>query len=116
MYAPKHFAVDDTDTLLSFIKREPFGILVSVDGGAPVATHVPIVVLEDAAALVLGLHVAKGMQAGIVGVRIRVSRIEGVCKYSQNRTADDRARVAEALNRSPRAMDREVAREIQTRA
>jgi transcriptional regulator len=60
MYAPKHFAVEDRDELISFVRREPFGVLVSTDAGGFLATHVPIVVLsDDANAIVLGLHVAR---------------------------------------------------------
>lgn len=59
MYVPKQFAVDDAEELHAFLKREPFGILVSSDGGLPVATHVPIVMLAEQPSLVLGLHVAK---------------------------------------------------------
>lgn len=193
MYVPKHFAVSDRDALVAFMQREPFGIIVSVDSGIPVATHAPIVVLQREPQLVLGLHVAKAnpqwrtidaaqalvifhgphalvsaswyaqpqhdvptwdysavhcsgtahianagetreilertasqldpawriedadaeniarMQQAIVGIRIVVDRIDGAAKYSQNRTPDDRRRVIEALNRSTRAMDKEVA-------
>ncbi len=193
MYVPKHFAVSDRDALVTFMEREPFGIVVSVDSGIPVATHAPIIVLQREPQLVLGLHVAKAnpqwqtidgakalaifqgahalvsaswyaqpkqdvptwdysavhctgtahvanagetreilertamqldpawriedadaeyiarMQQAIVGIRIIVDRIDGAAKYSQNRTPDDRQRVIEALNRSPRAMDKEVA-------
>ncbi len=198
MYAPKHFAVEDRAALLAFIRREPFGILVSSDAGVPIATHVPAVILREDDALVLGLHLAKvdpqwknldgqpvlaifhgahamisaswyaqpersvptwnysavhcsgtahltdadgtreilertveqlepswrmesadaeyvgRMQQAIVGVRIRVTRIEGVFKHSQNRMPDDRKRVIEALAASPRAMDRELAQEMGT--
>lgn len=193
MYVPKHFAVSDRDALIAFIEREPFGIVVSVDSRVPVASHVPIVVLQREPQLVLGLHVAKAnpqwrtidaaqalaifngphalvsaswyaqpqhdvptwdysavhctgtahvasanetreilestasqldpawriedadaeyiarMQQAIVGVRILVDRIDGAAKFSQNRTPDDRRRVIEALKRSTRAMDKEVA-------
>jgi len=192
VYVPKHFAVRDRDAL-AFMEREPFGIVVSVESGVPVATHVPIIVLEREPQLTLGLHVAKAnpqwqmlegvptlaifhgphalvsaswyaqpqqdvptwdysavhctgtahiasasetreildrtvaqldpawriedadadyiarMQQAIVGVRIVVDRTDGVAKFSQNRTVDDRLRVIDALSRSPRAMDREVA-------
>lgn len=44
----------------------------------------------------------------IVGIRMPISRLEGKRKMSQNRTADDRAGVAEGLLQSPRAIDREI--------
>lgn len=59
VYVPKHFSVEDRSELLAFIRREPFGIIVSSVDGKPFATHVPIVIIEDGAALTLGLHVAR---------------------------------------------------------
>lgn len=59
MYAPKPFAVADRRTLVAFIEREPFGILVSNVDGRPFATHAPFIVREDGESLRLGLHVAK---------------------------------------------------------
>lgn len=44
--------------LFAFIRRHPFGILVSVLDGKPLATHVPFVVL-DQEKVTLGLHVAR---------------------------------------------------------
>ncbi len=58
MYTPKHFAVEDRNELLSFIGREPFGILVSATDRGLQATHVPFVVL-DVDAFVLGAHLAR---------------------------------------------------------
>jgi len=46
---------------------------------------------------------------GIVGVRIPITRIEAKRKMSQNRSADDRAGVAEGLAQSENAGDRVVA-------
>jgi len=46
---------------------------------------------------------------GIVGVRIPITRIEGKRKMSQNRSADDRAGVAEGLAQSENPGDRVVA-------
>jgi transcriptional regulator len=59
MYVPGHFALADRNALISFIEAHPFGILVSADGGKPVATHLPFVVLDAGEPLKLGLHVAK---------------------------------------------------------
>ena len=54
--------------------------------------------------------------AGIVGLRITMTRLEGKTKMSQNRTRDDRAGVAAALNRADdpvtQAVGRLVAKEI----
>lgn len=58
VYTPKHFAIEDRDELLAFVRREPFGVLVSAAEGRPRATHVPFVVL-DAETPVFGAHVAR---------------------------------------------------------
>lgn len=59
MYVPRHFALTDRNALISFIEAHPFGIIVSVVGGKPFATHVPFVILDSGEALRLGLHVAR---------------------------------------------------------
>jgi len=46
---------------------------------------------------------------GIVGVRLRLTRLEGKLKLSQNRSAEDREGVATGLAASPEAGDRAVA-------
>jgi transcriptional regulator len=52
----------------------------------------------------------EGMLGGIVGVEIRVSRLEGKYKLSQNRTMMERERVAAALDRRGEPGSREVAK------
>jgi transcriptional regulator len=59
MYVPKDFAVEDRAALLAFIKREPFGILVSALDGKPVATHAPFILRDNGESLTLALHIAK---------------------------------------------------------
>jgi transcriptional regulator len=46
---------------------------------------------------------------GIVGLRMPITRLDGKRKLSQNRSAEDRAGVVEALSKSDDAMDRAVA-------
>jgi transcriptional regulator len=61
MYVPEHFAVSDVSWCHAHIRREPFAILVGVDGsGAPFATHLPVLLDEVPAPLgtLLG-HVAR---------------------------------------------------------
>jgi transcriptional regulator len=43
MYVPAHFTEDDLPTLYTFIDRHPFGLLVSVHDGRPMATHLPLI-------------------------------------------------------------------------
>jgi transcriptional regulator len=51
----------------------------------------------------------KSQLRGIVGLRIPISRIEGKRKMSQNRSAEDRAGVADGLAASDNIVDRAVA-------
>lgn len=59
MYVPRHFAVDDRGTLLQFIERYPFGILVSNSDGRPFATHAPFTVEDREGTIRLALHIAR---------------------------------------------------------
>lgn len=59
MYVPSHFAETDRARILAFLRAQPFGLLVSIAGGRPFATHVPFVVLDEGEPLVLGAHVAR---------------------------------------------------------
>lgn len=54
----------------------------------------------------------KAQLKGIVGFRMRLNRIEGKRKLSQNRDAADRKGVAEGLASSPRETDRVLAKSI----
>jgi len=60
MYIPAHFRENDQATLLEFIERNSFGLLVSQLDGQPFATHLPLLVDRDAApgAALIG-HVAR---------------------------------------------------------
>jgi transcriptional regulator len=60
--------------------------------------------IEDASPQYIGQ-----MERAIVGIEIAVRRIDGKFKHSQNRPAEDRQRVLEALSKSDRAGDRELA-------
>ncbi len=51
-----------------------------------------------------------GLLAGIVGIRMRISRLAGKRKLSQNRDPADREGVAAALGASAREADRRLAR------
>lgn len=61
MYIPEPFAVTDRAVLFDLIEREPFGVLVSMADGAPVASHIPFV-LDRAAGPngTLKAHLARG--------------------------------------------------------
>lgn len=57
----------------------------------------------------------EGMIRGIVAFEIEVTRLEGKFKLSQNRSAADRRRVAEALSHSPDPAGRAIARRMAER-
>lgn len=58
----------------------------------------------------------KSQLRGIVGLRLPISRLEGKRKLSQNRSAADRAGVAQGLAQSERPAERLVAGQIPTDA
>jgi transcriptional regulator len=59
MYVPPVFKADDA-TALAFAARRGFGTLIAVDGGRPVASHLPFLLhASDPAALRVELHVAR---------------------------------------------------------
>ncbi|MBC8078031.1 MAG: FMN-binding negative transcriptional regulator [Chloroflexales bacterium] len=59
MYIPNAYREDDQATLVAFMRANSFATLVSIDNGAPVATHLPLVVEEVDGAVRLTGHVAK---------------------------------------------------------
>jgi len=191
MYIPSHFREQDERVLAEFIAAHAFGTLVTIEGAAPFASHLPF--LHDREAATLQCHVARGnpqwqhvaanpevlvmfqgphayvsptwyagpgvptwnytavhvygrarvvddaaatgrhverlaarfeqgsaapwapsydpkMLKGIVGIEIRISEIQGKFKLSQNRSAEDRARVAARLESSGTHNDAALAR------
>jgi transcriptional regulator len=43
MYVPEPFAETDRDTLFDLIEANAFGLLVTVEDGVPVASHIPLI-------------------------------------------------------------------------
>ena len=64
MYIPKPFAETDRDTLHDLIDAHAFGLLLTVEGGAPVGSHIPFV-LDRAAGEngTLQAHLARACDA-----------------------------------------------------
>jgi transcriptional regulator len=58
MYIPPVFKTDD-DTALGFAAKRGFGTLIAVDGGRPVASHLPFLLHRDEGRLWAELHVAR---------------------------------------------------------
>jgi transcriptional regulator len=63
MYIPRRYEEKDREKVFSFIKENSFAILVSVSDGAPVATHIPLLLEKNAAGedILMG-HISKGNQ------------------------------------------------------
>ncbi|TWI80122.1 PaiB family negative transcriptional regulator [Lacibacter cauensis] len=59
MYIPKHFSVEDSNQILSFIKQYSFASIVSLQDKVPVAAHLPFVIEEQDGHLKLLSHFAK---------------------------------------------------------
>jgi transcriptional regulator len=61
MYIPRRYEEKDKPAILDFIRAHSFGILISVSGGIPVGTHIPLLLSEDAdgQTILLG-HISKG--------------------------------------------------------
>ena len=59
MYVPPAFREDDVDILVAFMRAHSFISLVSVLDGAPVASHIPIVVDAAEGQVSLSGHLAK---------------------------------------------------------
>ena len=59
MYVPSHFRVEDPSTIHSFIRENSFGTLVSSDGDAPSATHLPFLIFPSGESFELAGHLAR---------------------------------------------------------
>ncbi|MCM3665803.1 FMN-binding negative transcriptional regulator [Mesobacillus subterraneus] len=51
MYIPKHFKIEDQDTIYDFIEKYSFATLYSQYNGEPCATHLPLLLKKDENAL-----------------------------------------------------------------
>jgi transcriptional regulator len=47
VYIPKLFREEDRDTILAFLRHNNFPALVTIDGDSPVATHLPVEIVES---------------------------------------------------------------------
>ena len=59
MYIPEFNRLNDTAVALSFMRANPFAIVVSAADGSPFATHIPVLVSETADNILLRGHVAR---------------------------------------------------------
>lgn len=59
MYLPAHFRVDDLAELDALAAHDPFATMVTVMGGAPFATHLPVLYAREGERVVLRGHWAR---------------------------------------------------------
>ena len=59
MYIPEHFRIRDDATAISFMRANPFAILVSNTEDGPFATHVPVIIRKSDEHITIRGHVAK---------------------------------------------------------
>ncbi|MCB0724396.1 MAG: FMN-binding negative transcriptional regulator [Ignavibacteriae bacterium] len=59
MYIPKHFREEDEQEIENFIKANSFGIIVSVQEGIPIGTHIPFMIEKRDGELILRAHIAR---------------------------------------------------------
>ncbi len=59
MYIPRLYRVEDHDTIMAFLQQNDFPALVTFDGEKPVATHLPVEVVEREQGLTVYGHMAR---------------------------------------------------------
>jgi transcriptional regulator len=59
LYIPEFNRLKDSAVALDFMRANPFAIVVSAGGGAPFATHIPVLANEAAGRILLRGHVAR---------------------------------------------------------
>jgi transcriptional regulator len=59
VYIPEHFRVTEHADAITFMRANPFAILISSTDEGPFATHLPLFISETAEHLILRGHVAK---------------------------------------------------------
>ena len=59
MYSPPYNRIEERRELLEFMRANSFAILVTATGGTPIASHLPVVVADSQAGIVIHSHMAK---------------------------------------------------------
>lgn len=59
MYTPARFQEPEESKIIELIRQNPFATLISNDGAKPVATHLPIEIVEENNKLFLTAHLAR---------------------------------------------------------
>ncbi len=64
MYIPSFNKFEDQQQVINFMQRYSFAIIITVDDGVPVATHLPFVVKQEDEKVILRSHFAKANKQG----------------------------------------------------
>jgi len=59
VYSPPYNRVEDRSELVDFMRRNSFALLVTATGGVPLASHLPVIIADGAAGIVIHSHMAK---------------------------------------------------------
>ena len=59
MYSPPYNRVEDRKELVAFMRANSFALLVSATGGTPMASHLPAIVADSEAGIVIHSHMAR---------------------------------------------------------
>lgn len=103
MYVPPRYRMTDDAVIDAILRDNGFMTIVTAGGGGLMASHVPIELVRDpSGGRLLRGHLARANPQwrelkGIVGFEVRVRRIEAAFKLSQNRHAEDYARIVSSL-------------------
>jgi len=59
VYSPPYNRLEDRSELVEFMRRNSFAMLVTATGGVPLASHLPVIIADGAAGIVIHSHMAK---------------------------------------------------------
>jgi transcriptional regulator len=59
MYSPPYNRVEDRKEVVAFMQANSFALLVTATGGAPMASHLPVIVADGEPGIVIHTHMAK---------------------------------------------------------
>ena len=73
MFNPSYFRIDDRSEMLSFLKANNFGLLISTHDGEPCASHLPFLPNEDGSILLCHLARPNPQWQSLDGQRVLVT-------------------------------------------
>jgi transcriptional regulator len=59
VYIPNQYRMEDRGELVAFMRANPFALVVSGTGGAPLATHLPLTIAEEGERVLIRGHFAR---------------------------------------------------------